>query len=113
MSKTVNFNTLNKKYLPITLNDKEKTTIMIGMPTKRIMDSLMALQANLEVVSEDASNMDVMDDLYESCAVIMSRNKMGVPVTKEKLEDVFDFEDIVVFFNAYMEFVTEAVNQKN
>ena len=36
----------------------------------------------------------------------MSRNKGGVKIEKELLEDIFDIEDIMIFLKTYMEFVS-------
>ena len=54
-----------------------------------------------------------MNDLYFTCARLMSRNKGGVKITKEFLEDIFDFEDILIFFNAYMDFIHGVTGSKN
>lgn len=113
MAKSLNFNTMKKKYLTVTLPDDGETILMIGMPTKAIMGSLLAMQSSVEMLTEDETDTEALDMMYESCAKIMSRNKMGIPVSQEKLEEIFDFEDILVFFTAYTEFVTEATTQKN
>lgn len=111
MAKSLNFTTMKKKYLPVTLPDE--TFLMIGMPTKAIMKDLLVMQSSLEMLTEDETDVEAMDMLYESCAKVMSRNKMGIPITEEKLAEIFDYEDILVFFTAYSEFVGEIVNQKN
>ena len=36
----------------------------------------------------------------------MSRNKGNIKIEKELLENIFDIEDIMVFFKAYMDFVS-------
>jgi hypothetical protein len=111
MAKTLNFNNTKKQYLTVTLADEAKTTIMVGTPTKKILNELLSMQDSLESAN-DASTED-MDQLYNSCATIMSRNKGGKEITKEYLEEIFDFEDIIVFFNAYMEFISEVMGAKN
>lgn len=113
MSKSLNFNNLKKKYLTVTLADEKETTIMIGTPTKAIMDDLMLLKSNFEALSDNDVDNDVTTELYNACARVMSRNKGGIKITSEQLADIFDFEDILIFFNAYMEFVTEVTNTKN
>lgn len=113
MSKSLNFNNLKKKYLTVTLADEKETTIMIGTPTKAIMDDLMLLKSNFEALSDNDVDTDVTNELYNACARVMSRNKGGIKITSEQLADIFDFEDILIFFNAYMEFVTEVTNTKN
>jgi hypothetical protein len=110
MAKSLDFNTLPKRYLTVTLADENKTTLMIGTPTKQIMDDMIVLQNlkdNVDVGTE------VMDELYGACARIMNRNKGGIRIEKELLEEIFDFEDILIFFNAYTNFISEINQSKN
>ena len=113
MANTLNFNNVKKRYLTIVLADEKKTTLLIGTPTKAIVDELILLQSSLEVLEEDETNTEATDTLYRACAKVMSRNKGGIKITAEYLADIFDFEDIILFFNAYMEFIGEITNEKN
>ena len=113
MANTLNFNDLHKRYLTVTLADEKNTTLMIGTPTKAIMNDLLVLQNSVETIQEDETNLDALDDLYGACARVMSRNKAGKKITKEYLEEIFDFEDIMIFFKAYIDFVTAITNAKN
>lgn len=113
MSKTLNFNKVPKQYLTVVLSDEKETTLLVGTPTKAIFDDLTRLKASLETLSEDETDVDATDDLYDACAKVMSRNKAGVKVTKEYLANLFDFEDIMIFFSQYMEFIGEVANSKN
>ena len=113
MSKAINFNNVKKHYLTVTLADENKTTLMIGTPTKAIMDELLLLQSSLERLNEEEGSADVTDDLYISCAKVMSRNKGGINISKEYLAEIFDFEDITLFFTAYMDFISEVTSVKN
>lgn len=114
MSRVLNFNDIQKSYLTVTLNDEKQTSLMIGTPTKRVMDNLMLLQETFKGVNEGAEvESGVMDDLYNACAQIMSNNKTRTRIDADKLADLFDFEDIFLFFNTYMEFVAAVTNSKN
>ena len=113
MSNTLNFNDLHKRYLTVTLADENETVLMIGTPTKAIMNDIMLLHSSVDAISEDETDLEALDDLYNACARIMSRNKTGKKITKEYLEELFDFEDIMVFFHAYVDFVTGIANSKN
>lgn len=112
MSKTLDFTSAKKRYLTVKLPDENNTVLMIGTPTKAVMNDLVLLQSGLETLA-DGANDEALDDLYAVCARVMSRNKTGKKVTKEYLEEIFDFEDIVIFFNAYIDFVSELSNAKN
>lgn len=111
MAKSINFNNVKKQFLTVTLADEKNTVLMIGTPTKAIMDDLTLLQESMD--SESDTNNEVTDDLYNACARVMSRNKAGIKITKEFLAEIFDFEDITIFFNAYMEFIDEVIGSKN
>ena len=113
MAKPLNFNKVKKNYLPVTFADENETTIFVGTPTKAIMDDLTILQASIDEINEDGADEAGTNELYEACAKIMSRNKTGAKITKEFLETVFDFEDIIIFFHAYMDFISEVINSKN
>lgn len=113
MSKVLNFNKVKKTYLTVTLTDENNTTLMIGTPTKAIMDDLVSLQDNIESISDEQAEAEATDELYGACAKLMSRNKGGLKISKEFLENLFDFEDIVIFFNAYMDFIAEVTSGKN
>lgn len=113
MAKPLNFNNVKKQFLTVTLADEKKTTLMIGTPTKAIMDDLVLLQESLETLTDDETNTEATNDLYNACARVMSRNKAGVKITTEYLAEIFDFEDILIFFNAYMDFISEIADSKN
>ena len=112
MANTLDFTKIKKKYLTVTLADEQNTVIMIGMPTKAIMDELTALKSMLENMEGDPDN-ETMGELYEACAKVMSRNKTMKKIEKEHLEKIFDFEDIIIFFNAYMDFINALALEKN
>lgn len=113
MSKSLNFHNVKKRYLTVTLADENNTVIMVGTPTKAIFNDLMVLQSSVEALRDDESDNEALDDLYSACARVMSRNKAGKKISKEYLEEIFDFEDIMIFFRAYIDFVSEISNSKN
>lgn len=112
MAKSLNYNSIKKQYLTVTLADEKQTTIMIGTPTKSDMDELKSLQGVIESLGEDTDS-EKMDVMFTLCARLMSRNKGGIEITKEKIEDIFDLEDIVIFFHAYQDFLSEVMGGKN
>ena len=110
MAKTLDFNTLKKQYLTVKLPDKKKTTLLVYTPTKAILDGFLSMKDNL---SDESIGDEAIEELYEIVAKIMSCNKGGVDVTKDVVEELFDFEDIIVFIKAYTDFVSEVTNSKN
>ncbi len=112
MAKTLNFNSVAKRYLNVTFADENNTTIMVGTPTKRLLEELVNLESSIGITNTE-DDFEAFDELYGVCAKLMSRNKGGVTITKEFLEDNFDMEDILIFLKGYMSFITEISNQKN
>lgn len=110
MARSLDFNNIRKKYLTVTLADEAKTVLMIGTPTKAVLDSLLSMR---DTLGDENLTDDAIEDLYEICAKIMSRNKTGRVITKEAVQEFFDFEDIIVFIRAYTEFINEVSSAKN
>ena len=103
---SLNFNTIQKKYLTVTLNDENKTTIMVCNPSKKLLNEITSVDALARNNDDNSTGEEEVDALYEVCAKVMSRNKGGVKIEKELLEDIFDIEDIMIFLKTYMEFVS-------
>lgn len=110
MAKSLNFNKVKKNYFTVTLADENETTLMICTPTKAIMDEFISMKDSLS-----AENMgeNAIDELYELCTKIMNRNKGGIKIARKDLEEMFDFEDIILFIRSYTEFINELSNSKN
>ncbi|WP_312288144.1 hypothetical protein [Terrisporobacter sp.] len=106
----LNFNNIKKTYMTVTLPDDENTKLMIMTPTKAIMDKLIGME---EFLSGVEVGPGVLNDLYDVCAEIMNRNKAGRKITTEYISEILDLEDLIIFFNAYLEYVGSASNSKN
>lgn len=113
MAKELNFNTTKKRYLRVTLADEKNTVLLVGTPTKKALSALFDVQDRLAAIESDEVSMDVLDDLYAVCATVLSRNKAGVEITQEQLEDLLDLDDIILLFTAYMQFIGEETDKKN
>lgn len=111
MSNTINFNNATKRYLTVTFADANNTVITVGTPTKALFQDLVGLARSISAGAEN--NLGAIDELYIVCAKIMSRNKEGVEITKDFMEENMDFEDIITFFKGYMAFVREITKLKN
>lgn len=107
--KSLNYNNINKHYLNVTFADEKATTIMVCMPTKSLLSELTETMSTIKANND----LGTMDELFNVCAKTMSRNKTGVVITKAFLEEVFDFEDVLIFFKEYISFVGEVAGRKN
>ena len=113
MANTVDFNKIPKKYLTVKLADEEKTTLLIRTPPKKVISRLLETYSAIQTVTDDDIDDEMLDNLYDICSQVMSCNKGGIYVSKEKLENLLDFEDMIVFFKAYVSFIEEISNEKN
>lgn len=111
--KTLNFNKVKKQYLAVTLADEKNTTILVGTPTKSLLDDFLALKTHVESLGKDEVDQETLDDLFEVVSKCMSRNKTGYHVTAEYIANIFDVEDILIFMTAYAEFLDEMTKAKN
>ena len=110
MAKNFSFKNLKKQYMPVELNDDANTDLMVGMPTKAVMSRLLDFKDDL---ADDPNSDSAIDELYDICSQIMSRNKAGIEITVEFLSEMYDFADIVGFIQAYSQFVAEISGSKN
>lgn len=110
MAKTFDFNTLKKEYLTVRLKDDKKTVLMIGTPTKAILEEFTEI--NNRITDNDGADKEAIEDLYKVCAKVMSFNKGGIKVSVNQLAN-YDLEDIMAFFNAYSEYMESVTNAKN
>lgn len=110
MAKALNFNNIKKRFFTVTLPDEKNTTLLISTPTKEIMDEFISLKDSL---TAESMGDDAIDELYDLCRKIMSRNKAGIKVTKDEIISLLDFEDIIIFIQGYTEFISEISNSKN
>lgn len=111
MSNSVNFNTLKKQYLTTTLPDKEQTTILVSLPSKKLLEELTTIKSTLSEGNQTGE--EIIGELYSVIAKVMSCNKMGVTITKEKLESCLEFEDLIYYFHIYLDFVSGIASSKN
>lgn len=110
MSKALDFNALKKQYLPVTLNDENKTKLLICTPTKKVLDDFINMK---DALTDENLGDEAIEELYEIVARVMSHNKTGVKIAKEMVEELLDFEDIIVFIRAYTDFIAEVTGSKN
>lgn len=109
MSKSIDFNALKKQTLAVTLPDEKQTKLFITTPTKKTFEKFVAIQKTLT----NENNEDIISDLYDMVAEIMSHNKADKKITGKYLYDLLDFEDLIIFIKAYTDFVSSITNSKN
>lgn len=127
MNYKVNFQKAKRNYMALTFDDEREKdevtetyekTILVGMPKKRIFSALMDMQDVMEKKNEaqterekNEANREIIDELYELVAKILSNNISGEKITTEWVDEQFTTEELQTFFVQYVKFVNgEATN---
>ena len=105
----LDFTKTKKRFLNVKLVDG--TEIMVRMPTKKVFDSLISLQENLNSLELD--NTEQIKFVYDLTAEIMSNNLQSKKIDSEYIAEMLDIEDIQIFFLEYVKFVTGQVSDPN
>ena len=109
----LDFNNIKKASLEIILNDEKQTKIHLYTPSKKLLTELVGLSNGLSTITDDTIDMEDIDQLYAICAKVMSRNRENITISSDKLESIFDMEDLTIFLEAYIEFTAEVQSSKN
>lgn len=109
--RTLDLNNVQRPTLELALRDDARTTLHIGLPSEA---DIQALQAT-DFSSLASGDKVGVNEVYELAARLMNFNRDGIKVTGAELRDKYrmDLELVVVFFNVYMDFVTEVSREKN
>lgn len=114
MSKGIDFTTINRPTMPLTLRSDPPVALRIKFPTEGQMKGLEQAGIALNKLAEGENN-DLVDALYTFVAALISNNRECRTVTVNDLKGKYDvaLEDIILFLNAYAEFINEVSSSKN
>lgn len=108
-SKSFDFNKVKRSYFSITLKDGKK--LQVKMPAKKTFEKLLALDISDATSKEEAT--EAMAALDTMCAELLSNNVAGYEAEADYFCDNYDFEEKMLFLDAYMDFVNNAKNDPN
>ena len=127
MNFNVNFQRAKRNYMTLTFDDEREEDgkikecekiICVGMPKKRVFTALMDMQdiinrkeeAKTEKEKNDAYR-EIIDELYELTAKILSNNMKGERFTAEWVDEYMEMGEIKEFLRQYTKFANgEATN---
>lgn len=114
MANVVNFNRHRPPILPVELLDDENTVIHVTPPTVDLQDELRARLPELNALL-NGDDDEKRTALFDLAARLMSCNRNMRKITAEQLRTVYriDEEDLIVFYNAYANFLADLENAKN
>lgn len=109
MAKMLDFSKAKKPTLPIKFDDG--TMIHVYTPSKAEFDEMTDAQEYFDTALE--GDRESLQRLYDITARLMSNNKTGREITVDKLAGYLDVSDLVLFFRAYAQFISEVITEKN
>lgn len=114
MAKVLDFNALTRPTLPLVMRDDRKTEITLIAPTEGLVEELQSMAPHM-AGALSASEQEAIPVIYDLAARLMSCNTAGLQVTAEDLRGKYrmNLEALIVFYNVYMDFLTEITNAKN
>ena len=114
MAKALDFNVLVPPVLPLVMCDEAKTKIDVVAPTEGLVEELekVAPAMNEALTAGEREGIPV---IYDLAARLISCNQQGLQVTAEDLRGKYrlNLEALIVFYNAYMDFIGEVTHAKN
>lgn len=114
MSKTLDFNSVQRPTLILTMMDEAKTQIHVSSPTEKLVEELQTISAELDEILREGDK-DSINATYNLAARLISCNRDCVTVTAEELREKYKLklEDLVIFFSVYIDFIDEISEAKN
>lgn len=114
MAKVLDLNTVERPTLELTLQDKERTTILVSTPSEGLVRELESVAPELSKMYE-TGNQESVDAIYDLAARLISCNRQDKQVTAEELRTKYKMglESALLFFSAYLDFINELTNAKN
>lgn len=114
MARVLDLNTTERPTLELTLQDKDRTMVPVSTPTEALVQELNTLAPEMTKVLKtgDAASIAAM---YDLAARLISCNRSGLQITAEDLREKYhmNLESALIFFSAYMDFITEITQEKN
>lgn len=111
---TLDFNSLQHSVIELVMKDREKTLIKVTTPTEGLIEQLRAAVGELRTIME-TRDAGMIDNLYALIAKIISCNTDYMQVTADDLKSKYRLTlgDLVVFMNAYLDFINKIAQAKN
>lgn len=113
MAYVLDLNRSNDYTLELTLMDKDHTTLLVGLPTEAMEQELSCFSENLHKLAK--GDKESIELVYDLAARLISRNRNFITVTAEELRTKYrmDLESAILFFSAYLDFLSKVTNEKN
>ena len=114
MARELNFNSLERPHLKLTMRDADHTVLRVTTPTEELVEKLTACAGELQEVLE-RKDEDATRAAWDLLADFLSYNMEGIKVTADDLRGKYGLylEDAILLMKTYMDFITDITNAKN
>lgn len=129
MNFNVNFQKAKRNYMVLTFDDERtvdgkteayERVIRVGMPKKRVFTALLDMQEIMDrkgealtAAEKSKANRELIDELYELTAKVLSNNITNEKITAEWVEEQFSVIEIKTFFEQYVKFINGEASNPN
>lgn len=112
--RTLDLNTAARPTLELTLQDENKTTVLVSTPTEGLIQEVQQLSPEMLEIMK-TGDQEGIDLIYDLAARLISCNRNFITMTGQELREKYnmDLESAVLFFSAYMDFLSDLTNEKN
>lgn len=114
MANMLDFNRYRPPILPVQLLDEARTVLHITPPTVDLQEELRTRLPELTALL-DGGNEEKRAGLWDLASRLMSSNRNMLSLDANQLRTKYglDEEDLVVFYDGYVDFLKEIENAKN
>ena len=110
----LDLNKVKRPSLDLVLQDPLQTRVRVTIPNEGLIAELQALSPELMDIIKSGSQEGIAQ-IYEIAAKLISCNRDFIQINAQELRENYrmDLESAVLFFSAYMDFITAITNEKN
>lgn len=115
MSRSLDFNAIERPTLDVTMRDDDRTVIRVSAPTQAFVEEMEALGPTITKMKKGSNTRELFKAMYEFFAKVLSHNEDGLEVTAKELRDVYKLTliDFFALYGEYMAFIEELQSAKN
>lgn len=114
MARELNFNSLERPHLKLTMRDADHTVLRVTTPTEGLIERLTACADELQEVL-NKKDQNATRAAWDLLAELLSYNMEGIKVTADDLRGKYGLylEDAIVLVAAYFDFINDLKSAKN
>lgn len=115
MAKRLDFNSIQRPTLELTMPDEAKTKLKLVCPNEALIEKLEAVGPEMVEIMEK-NDLNSIRAVFDLAAKLMSCNDEGKQITADDIRDKYKLglDAMVIFFSAYNDFIDEEIkNAKN